>query len=74
MFSAQGIFFFLLATGRIQRGTKDSDHSEKLSISKHGSNQRALCYKQFLMLNKINNKDIYVDYDTTEDISEDGYS
>ena len=33
-FSAQGIFLFLLATGRIQKGTKDSDqrcsHSESI--------------------------------------------
>ena len=31
-FSAQGISLFLLATGRIQRETKDSDQSERLSF------------------------------------------
>ena len=36
-FSAQGISLFLLATGRIQKGTKDSDQSERLSFIEHES-------------------------------------
>ena len=44
-FSAQGISLFLLATGRAQKETKDSDHSERLSFRDHGSNRSALCYE-----------------------------
>ena len=70
-FSAQGISLFLLATGRIQRGTKDSDsQTERLSFR---SNQRALRYEEFLHT-KINNKDVYVDYGATEDIPENACS
>ena len=65
MFSAQGISLFLLATGRTQKETKDSDHSERFSFRKHGSNQSALRYEEFLHT-KISNKDVHVYYGDTE--------
>ena len=68
-FSARGISLFLLATGRIQKGTKGSDHSEWLSLREHGSNQSILCYEEFLHT-KIN-KTFCVYYDATEDILKD---
>ena len=37
----------------------------------HGKIQRGLYYKQFP---KIKNRDVYVDYDATEDIPEDACS
>ena len=66
-FSEQSISLFLLATGRIQEGTKNSDQSERLS-----SRQQAWKQSESLVLQavpdegflhtKINNKDVYVDY------------
>ena len=44
--------------------------SESLSFR---SNQRALCYEEFLHA-KVNNKDVYVDHGATEDIPEYAYS
>ena len=49
MFSAKGISLYLLATGRIRKGTKDSDQLERLSFREHGSNKRAVCYEMFPM-------------------------
>ena len=73
-FSGQVICLFLLAMGRIQKGTKDSDHAEAFI-------QRAWKQSESLMLrvvpdeeflhNKINNRGVYVDYVATEDIPED---
>ena len=68
-FSAQGISVFLLATGRIQKGTKDSDQSDS-QRGFHSEVIREPCAARSSCILKINNKDVYVDYGATEDIPE----
>ena len=60
MFSAQSISLFLLVMGRIQKDTE-------------GLVLRAVPEEEFLH-KKIKNKDVYVEYGGTEDISEDAWS
>ena len=66
-FSEQGISPFLLATERIQEGTKNSDQSERLLSRQQAWKQseslvlQVVPDEQFLHT-KINNKDVYVDY------------
>ena len=69
-FSAQGISLFLLAMGRIQKGTKDRPVSQR---GFHLEAIRVLCYEEFLHT-KINNNDVYVDNCATEDIPENACS
>ena len=78
-FSAQGTSLFLLATGRIQKVTQDSNGT--IQTSQRGFLQRAWKQSESLVLRvvpdeeflhvKIKSKDVHVDYGATEDIPED---
>ena len=68
-----GYFPFLVGHGKDSErneGFRPVRQSERLSFR---SNQRDLCYEEFLHT-KINNKDVYVDHGATEDIPENTYS
>ena len=63
--------------GRIQKGTKDSDHAEAF-IQRAWKQSESLVLRvvpdEELLNTRIKNKDVYVNYGATEDIPEEACS
>ena len=73
-FSAQGIYLFLLATGRIQKDLERMGRFREAFIQREWKDSERLVLweapdKEFLN-KKINNREVYVDYGSTENIPE----